>query len=233
METINAPIIEIFSTFQGEGSFIGKRQIFVRFAGCNLNCNYCDTVNSKSIKSGKMMSVDDVLAEINKIKTPDCDTLSFTGGEPSLYPEFINQLISRTDLKVLLESNGTLTDNIDLIERLDVVSMDIKLPEHFDDKYSEWILDNEIQSLNLLIEKSIPVYCKIVVLPTTKTKAIKKVIEKLKDKTVGDFKIIIQPSSPIEMWRNLNSKLFEFSEIIGEDFDVCVIPQMHRILNIQ
>ena len=70
METINAPIIEIFSTFQGEGSFIGKRQIFVRFAGCNLNCNYCDTVNSKSIKSGKMMSVDDVLAEINKIKTP-------------------------------------------------------------------------------------------------------------------------------------------------------------------
>ncbi len=233
MKNIDAPIIEIFSTFQGEGSFIGQRQIFVRFAGCNLNCSYCDTNNSKSIKSGKMMSVDDVLAEIDKIKTPDCDTLSFTGGEPSLYPEFINQLASKTNLKILLESNGTLPDNIDSMERLDIVSMDIKLPEHLDGQYSERFLDNEIQSLNLLIEKSIPVYCKIVVLPTTETNTIKKVIEKLKDKTVGDFKIIIQPSSPIEKWKNLNSKLFKFSEIIGKDFDVYVIPQMHKILNIR
>ena len=87
---MKAPIIEIFSSFQGEGLFIGQRQIFVRFAGCNLNCSYCDTGDSKSEKSGKLMTVDEVVDSINEIITPDCHVVSFTGGEPSLYPDFIN-----------------------------------------------------------------------------------------------------------------------------------------------
>lgn len=231
---MKAPIIEIFSSFQGEGLYIGQRQIFVRFAGCNLNCSYCDTDNSKSTNAGKLMNVDEVLAEINKIKTPDCNVISFTGGEPSLYPNFINELMDKTDMKALLETNGTLPENIDSIENLDIVSMDIKLPEHFNQEYDEKILENEILSLNLLMAKSIPVYCKIVTLPTTEKNTIKKVIEKLNDNIVEkNFKIIIQPSSPIEDWKNLNSKLFEFSEIVGNDFEVLVIPQMHKMLNIQ
>ncbi len=69
-----------FFKFSGEGLFIGQRQIFVRFAGCNLNCNYCDTNDSKSEKSGKLMTVDEVLAAIEKVRTPDCHVISFTGG---------------------------------------------------------------------------------------------------------------------------------------------------------
>ena len=110
---MKAPIIEIFSSFQGEGLFIGQRQIFVRFAGCNLNCSYCDTNDSKSEKSGKLMTVDDVLAAIENVRTPDCHVISFTGGEPSLYPEFINEVARQTDLKILLETNGTLPEKID------------------------------------------------------------------------------------------------------------------------
>ena len=134
---MKAPIIEIFSSFQGEGLFIGQRQIFVRFAGCNLNCSYCDTNDSKSEKSGKLMTVDEVLAAIENVRTPDCHVISFTGGEPSLYPEFINEVARQTDLKILLETNGTLPEKIDSIEKLDIVSLDIKLPEHFNNDFNE------------------------------------------------------------------------------------------------
>ena len=232
---MKAPIIEIFSSFQGEGLLIGQRQIFVRFAGCNLNCNYCDTNDSKAEKSGKLMTPQSVADEINKLLTPDCRTISFTGGEPSLYPDFINEVSKLTELNIMLETNGTLPDNIDLIDRLDMVSLDIKLPEHFDGDFDVEIFSNEIKSLNLLMAKSINVYCKVVILPSTKIKSFKEVIKKLSDNisSKSNLQIIIQPSSPLTEWKDLNFKLFEFSEIVGQYFEVSTIPQIHKILDIE
>ena len=244
---MKAPIIEIFSSFQGEGLLIGERQIFVRFAGCNLDCNYCDTKNSKSESSGKLMSVEEVCSEIEKIITPDCKTVSFTGGEPSLYPEFISEVSKKLNLKVMLETNGTLPENIDLIEngtlpenidlieKLDIVSLDIKLSEHFNNDFDNKIFENEIKSLNLLISKSISVYCKVVILPSTKIKSFEEVVEKLSENisNKSNLKIIIQPSSPLGEWKNINFKLFEFSEVVGQYFEVSTIPQIHKILDIE
>ena len=232
---MKAPIIEIFSSFQGEGLLIGERQIFVRFAGCNLNCNYCDTNDSKSEKSGVLMTPDEVVSEIEKLITPDCKSISFTGGEPSLYPDFISQVGKNFNLKIMLETNGTLPDNIDSIEGLDIVSLDIKLPEHFDGDFDNSIFLNEIKSLNLLITKSINVYCKVVILPSTKIKSFKEVVEKLSQNisSKSNLKIIIQPSSPLGEWKDLNFKLFEFSEVVGQYFEVSTIPQIHKILDIE
>lgn len=231
---MKAPVIEIFSSFQGEGPYVGQRQIFVRFAGCNLDCSYCDTNKSKSKKSGKNMTVQEVADKINSLKTPDCKVVSFTGGEPSLYPEFISEVSKKIDLDVLLETNGTLPDNIISIENLDIVSLDIKLPEHFKE-YNKDILSNEVKTLTLLIARSITVYCKIVTLPTTKTSTIKEVIEILSESILNknNLKIDIQPSSPISDWKDNTEKLFEFSEIAGEHFEVATIPQIHTILNIE
>jgi organic radical activating enzyme len=232
---MKAPVIEIFSSFQGEGLLIGERQIFVRFAGCNLNCNYCDTNDSKSAESGKLMTPLEVTQEINKILTPDCKTISFTGGEPSLYPEFIDEVSKDFNLNIMLETNGTLPENIGLIDNLDIVSLDIKLPEHFDGEFDESIFLNEIKSLNLLMAKSISVYCKVVILPSTKIKSFKGVVEKLYQNisNKSDLKIIIQPSSPLEDWKDINFRLFKFSEIVGQYFEVSTIPQIHKILDIE
>ena len=232
---MKAPVIEIFSSFQGEGLLIGERQIFVRFAGCNLNCNYCDTNDSKSEKSGTLMTPGEVSDEIEKLITPDCRTISFTGGEPSLYPDFINEVSRNFDLKIMLETNGTLPDNILSIEKLDMVSLDIKLPEHFDGDFDNSIFLNEIKSLNLLIINSINVYCKVVILPSTKIKSFKEVVEKLSENisNKSDLKIIIQPSSPLGEWKDINFKLFEFSEVVGQYFEVSTIPQIHKILDIE
>ena len=232
---MKAPIIEIFSSFQGEGLLIGERQIFVRFAGCNLNCNYCDTNDSKSESSGKLMAPMEVTDEIKKLLTPDCKTISFTGGEPSLYPEFISEVSKNFDLKIMLETNGTLPVSIDSIKKLDIVSLDIKLPEHFNGDFDEEIFLNEIKSLNLLMAKCINVYCKVVILPSTKIKSFKEVVEKLSKNisSKSNLQIIIQPSSPLSEWKDLNFKLFEFSEIVGQYFEVSTIPQIHKILDIE
>ena len=232
---MKAPIIEIFSSFQGEGVLIGQRQIFVRFAGCNLNCAYCDTKNSISKKEGTLMTPEEVVSKIESILTPDCHTISFTGGEPSLYPEFINEVSKLTDLDIMLETNGTLPENIGLIDNLDIVSLDIKLKEQFNGDFKEDIFLNEIKSLNLLIEKSINVYCKVVILPCLKIKSFEEVIKKI-DKEIIDnnnVQFIIQPSSPLNEWNNLSNCLFEFSEVVGRYFEVSTIPQIHKILNIE
>ncbi|MBO5151681.1 MAG: 7-carboxy-7-deazaguanine synthase QueE [Methanobrevibacter sp.] len=232
---MKASIIEIFSSFQGEGVLIGQRQIFVRFAGCNLNCDYCDTKHSISKKEGMLMTPEEVVSKIESILTPDCHTISFTGGEPSLYPEFINEVSKLTDLNIMLETNGTLPANIDLIDNLDIVSLDIKLKEQFKGHFDEDIFLNEIKSLNLLIEKSINVYCKVVILPSLKIESFEEVIKKIDEEIIDENNIqfIIQPSSPLNEWNNLSERLFEFSEIVGKYFEVSTIPQIHKILNIE
>ncbi len=79
------------------------------------------------------------------------------------------------------------------------------------------------------------VYCKIVTLTTTKTSTIKEVIEKLSESITNKnvLQIDIQPSSPISQWKGNTEKLFEFSEIVGQHFEVSTIPQIHTILNIE
>ena len=232
---MKAPIIEIFSSFQGEGVLIGQRQIFVRFAGCNLNCSYCDTKNSISKNEGILMTPAQVVSKIESILTPDCHTISFTGGEPSLYPEFINEVSKLTNLDIMLETNGTLPENIDSIDNLDIVSLDIKLKEQFNGDFEEDIFLNEIKSLNLLIEKSINVYCKLVILPCLKIESFEEIIKKIDDEIIykNDLQFIIQPSSPLSDWEGISNSLFEFSEVAGKYFKVSTIPQIHKILNIE
>ncbi|MDL2246018.1 7-carboxy-7-deazaguanine synthase QueE [Methanobrevibacter sp. OttesenSCG-928-K11] len=232
---MKAPIVEIFSSIQGEGLFIGKRQIFVRFAGCNLNCTYCDTEISKSKNSGSILTVDDVIKKIEELVSPDLHSISFTGGEPSLYYDFINEIIKKIDYKTMLETNGTLTKNISKLNLIDFVSLDIKLPDHFNENWSDDILDNEIKTLNLLISNSKSVYCKLVVLPSMKINSIEKIIKKLSNEITNQngLQIIIQPSSPIDEWKSLNKHLFEISETVGKYFEVSTIPQVHKFLNIE
>ena len=110
-----------------------------------------------------------------------------------------------------------------------------KLKEQFKGHFDEDIFLNEIKSLNLLIEKSINVYCKVVILPCLKIKSFEEVIEKIDNEIIdkNNVQFIIQPSSPLNEWNNLSNCLFEFSEVVGKYFEVSTIPQIHKILNIE
>jgi organic radical activating enzyme len=253
---MKARISEIFSSIQGEGVFVGRRHIFVRFSGCNLDCLYCDTLNSKNKDYGDLLSVDDVIIKINNLITPDLHAISFTGGEPTLYPEFINELSSeiinklnsnfnnklnpKNKLKLLLETNGTLLENISLLNHIDYVSLDIKLPEHFN-KGGNDILKNELESLEILMKKGVNIYCKLVILPSTKLETVENIVIKIHDKinyiqdkigNIENIPLIIQPASPITQWKKEENKILEFSKICGKYMDVLTIPQVHKCLGV-
>lgn len=99
-------LIEIYKSLQGESSFAGLPCVFVRTAGCNLRCSWCDS--EYTFKGGYRMSLEDVLAEVEKL-SPGGGLVEITGGEPMLQENdvvpLMRELISR-GYTVLIETSG-------------------------------------------------------------------------------------------------------------------------------
>ncbi|MCB5234466.1 MAG: radical SAM protein [Candidatus Cloacimonetes bacterium] len=99
-------VCEIFYSIQGESSYSGMPCIFVRLAGCNLDCNYCDTRYSHT--EGEMMDIERILKEISHFPTK---LLEITGGEPLIQEASIPlmQDLLAKGYKLLLETNGSVS----------------------------------------------------------------------------------------------------------------------------
>ena len=112
---IKIKVSEIFTSFQGEGPYVGAPATFLRLYGCNLNCPWCDT----DISTYEMLSVDDV-AEIlmTQMEFNNINLLVITGGEPTLQMEEIKRLIKELpeDIKIQLETNGSIFEYLPEIE---------------------------------------------------------------------------------------------------------------------
>ncbi len=99
-------ISEIFCSIQGESTYTGLPCVFIRLAGCNLRCNYCDT--TYSYKSEITLSINDIIAKVKEYDP--VKLVEITGGEPLLQPE-VFQLISslhENGNTILLETNGSI-----------------------------------------------------------------------------------------------------------------------------
>ena len=108
-------LVEIFESLQGEGRNMGRPCVFVRFAGCNLACPWCDTDIAKRFSS----SLDDLVAEIGQYKPK---SVVLTGGEPTLVkemPELVAALKER-GYWIAVETNGT--DDADWLGFVDYVA---------------------------------------------------------------------------------------------------------------
>lgn len=139
-----AEISEIFFSIQGEGLFIGYPQIFVRFAGCNLSCRYCDLLrNERPVRSAfrnatlsesLTLTASGLIAHILPIlkKKGSVHSVSLTGGEPLVQADFLAEflpLAKRERIPVYFETNGTLPENLKTIgSYLDFIAMDLKIP---------------------------------------------------------------------------------------------------------
>jgi 7-carboxy-7-deazaguanine synthase len=124
---------ELFYSIQGESSFNGFPCTFIRLAGCNLRCAYCDTVYA--YEEGVLMEIPDLL---EKVSFNGSILAEITGGEPLIQeetPELIRCLIKK-GLTVLLETNGTI--DIGKIDSKCIKIMDIKCPSSKEHHKTDW-----------------------------------------------------------------------------------------------
>jgi 7-carboxy-7-deazaguanine synthase len=117
-------IAEIFRSLQGEGKNQGRPCLFIRLAGCNLHCRWCDTMYAQT--GGIEMSVDSVLEHAGH-KHPSY--ICITGGEPLLQVDELEELLIRLHRRgaaIDIETNGTI--DFTRLQPYASICMDVKCP---------------------------------------------------------------------------------------------------------
>jgi 7-carboxy-7-deazaguanine synthase len=124
---------EIFYSIQGESTYAGKPCVFVRLAGCDLRCSWCDTPYAFS--EGEKMSIDAVLQQVDRYRSP---LVEVTGGEPLLqedvYP--LMQRLLDSGRTVLLETGGQI--DVSRVPGAVIKVMDVKCPASGESDKMEW-----------------------------------------------------------------------------------------------
>lgn len=120
---MNLVVNEIFYSIQGETSTAGLPSVFVRLAGCNLNCSWCDTPYARE---GSPMELDEIMARIEA--HPSADHITVTGGEPLAQANTVHLLrrIVERGLRCQLETNGSILLK-DVPEKVRTIA-DVKTP---------------------------------------------------------------------------------------------------------
>ncbi len=222
---MKAKISEVFDSVQGEGIYVGEKQIFVRFFGCNLNCKFCDT----KLEYYQEYEAEELLGLIKHYKDK-YHSISFTGGEPLLQKEFLKEMLlltRRAGFKNYLETNGTLADELaEVIDVLDVVAMDLKLPsstglKHFWEEHRKF----------LDIASSKESFLKTVICKSTQDEDISAIISLLKDFSKSVV-LVLQPDAN-EDGQLLKEKIEKYRDMcMQENITACIIPQMHKIVGV-
>jgi len=131
-------VFEIFRSIQGETTRVGLPMAFVRVAGCDLACSYCDTPDARPPDAGREMTIAQVLAalpcsrehlSLQGLPRPPRTEVMITGGEPLLQPEDVNALVVELVCRgheVMVETSGA--HPIDLVDARARRIVDVKTP---------------------------------------------------------------------------------------------------------
>lgn len=229
-----AKIFEIFQSLQGEGPYVGLRQVFVRFFGCHMHCFWCDTPESigDTAQYYQDMTVAQVFAKI-KALSKDCHSVSLTGGEPLMQVDFMAQLIpllKKAKIPVYLETSGVLYQALgQVIGGIDIVAMDIKLPSSTGQR-AFW--KEHEQFLTLARKHKKHVFVKAVISSQTSRKDIVCAVKLLKQ-IDSQLLFILQPNT-FDLEHGVVEKCDHFQRLCFESLpNTRVMPQMHKFMKIQ
>jgi organic radical activating enzyme len=235
-----APMSEIFCSVQGEGPYVGVRQVFLRFGGCNLDCSYCDTPEARRSPESCRVETTPGGRDFIQVKNPlDSEgvreiirgfgrihSVALTGGEPLLHADFILDL--NLDVPLYLESNMTLPEEAaKLREEVRYVAGDFKLRDAFRGSVDyEEIREMTIQSFRILrTGRERECFCKVVVQGCPED-----VLGNVEQISGYVSSVILQPvtgysgsgASAADLLRLQRALM----DVVG---DVRVIPQTHKI----
>jgi len=229
---VTARIVEIFNSIQGEGKYAGVQQVFVRLAGCNLTCEYCDSTHARDVNAPGSIEMDplQLWSEIEDI-WGGSHSICFTGGEPLMQADFLKEVFAILRVykaPVFLETNGTLIEAFKkVVDDVDIVAMDIKLPSTTG-CIGYW--DEHVEFLRLAWGKDI--FIKTVISNKTSMEDIIKAVEII---TKGDpaMPFFLQPNY-YDINNNVMAKCRDFQQYaLNYLSDVRIIPQLHKFMNIR
>ncbi|MEO1378398.1 MAG: 7-carboxy-7-deazaguanine synthase QueE [Cyanobacteria bacterium J06635_10] len=254
----NARLIEVFSAIQGEGLNVGTRQIFIRFAFCDLRCHFCDSAHTWNAPANCRIELTPGCRDFeicsNPISLPmlikwverqniPClhDSISLTGGEPLLHASFLLKFLPQvrlnTGLPIYLESGGHRPEQLAMIlPYLDSVGMDLKLPSVSGE--SRW--QEHENFLQLCYDARIEVFVKIVISHDTDPAELKH-SARLVAAVNPAIPVFLQPVTPL----NSTEKFGDFTlcvptpkqvidwQALMKKFlkSVRIVPQTHKMLN--
>jgi organic radical activating enzyme len=223
-------IAEIFASIQGEGLYAGQKQIFVRFAGCNLRCSYCDEPAARC--GGKYVTLAAVKRVIKKLASGEkIRAVSFTGGEPLLQPEALAELAlyaAGLNLRTHLETNGVChKELVGIAPLINVAAADIKLPG-----VAGRPLWKEHEKFLSLVPKK--VFVKVVVTSATPLTEFRKAAE-LAASVCARMPFFIQPVTPVGILTPPDRRQLDifYRAAASKLEDVRIMPQLHPLWGVK
>ena len=150
-------VFSIFLSVDGETNLWGQGRFstFIRLAGCNLACSYCDTQRARPLDAGNEMLVEDIMKDVH---TLGCKKITITGGEPLLQSEELKDLIEAlwfSGHHISVETNGSFAPTLRFVGSW---VMDYKLPssgmqKHMVDEYFGFLGTNDYVKFVIQDEK--------------------------------------------------------------------------------
>jgi organic radical activating enzyme len=242
-------VSEVFVSFQGEGLHAGRRQLFVRLAGCPLRCRYCDTSESLvPVAECRILGPDGMERRGNPLSpaaldgvvgglvrhAPPLHAIAVTGGEPLVQVDFLVEWLGArtTPLPVLLETAGILPARLRrVLPQVAIVSLDVKCPSNTGER-ARW--DEHEECLRAAVAPGRDVYVKM---PVDEGTAIDEVEHgaRLVARVAPDVPLFLTPlTEPDTARMTISPAALERLHAIASRAhrDVRVLPQLHKVLGI-
>jgi 7-carboxy-7-deazaguanine synthase len=225
-------ILEIFTSIQGEGPYVGVKQLFIRFCGCNLKCSYCDTQGGQN-EEYLDFTARELKDHIKGFNLKSIHSISLTGGEPLIWADFLTEFlpIVKSDFKgkIYLETNSTLKNELEkIIDCIDIISADIKLPSASGIENS-FAVHDEFFKIATKYDKEI--FAKIVFDGNILDDEIFHCL-KLAEKY--NIPLILQPKTDDNKVSVNSEKMFEvFNKFLAVQPNTRIIPQIHKFLGVE